>query len=77
MTIKTSRRGNIPPFIVMDILRAANQRHSEIGDVLHLELGQPSVGAPRQVIETAKRALDSNLLGYTEAFGLDSLRRAR
>ena len=42
MTLKASRRGNIPPFIVMDILRSANQRHSEIGDVLHLELAQTS-----------------------------------
>jgi len=75
VTLKASRRGNIPPFIVMDILRSANQRHSEIGDVLHLELGQPATGAPRQVIDTAKRALDEDPLGYTEAFGLLSLRR--
>lgn len=75
MTLKASRRGNIPPFIVMDILRSANQRNIERGDVLHLELGQPATGAPRHVIDTAKRALDADLLGYTEAFGLDSLRR--
>ena len=75
MTLKASRRGNIPPFIVMDILRSANRRHAEFGDVLHLELGQPATGAPRLVIDTAKRALDENLLGYTEAFGLMSLRR--
>ena len=74
MTLKTSRRGNIPPFIVMDILRSANQRHSEKGDVLHLELGQPATGAPKKVIEIAKRALEEDLLGYTEAFGLKSLR---
>ena len=59
----------------MDILRSANRRHAEFGDVLHLELGQPATGAPRLVIDTAKRALDENLLGYTEAFGLMSLRR--
>jgi aspartate/methionine/tyrosine aminotransferase len=75
VTLKASRRGNIPPFIVMDILRSANRRHAEFGDVLHLELGQPATGAPRLVIDTAKRALDENLLGYTEAFGLMSLRR--
>lgn len=59
----------------MDILQAANQRHVERGDVLHLELGQPATGAPRQVIETAKRALDEKLLGYTEAFGVMPLRK--
>lgn len=74
MTLKASRRGHIPPFIVMDILRSANQRQKERGDVLHLELGQPATGAPRQVIDAAKHALDKNLLGYTEAFGMMSLR---
>jgi aspartate/methionine/tyrosine aminotransferase len=75
VTLKASRRGNIPPFIVMDILQSANRRQIEKGDVLHLELGQPATAAPRAVIETAKEALDDNLLGYTEAFGLGSLRR--
>ena len=74
MALKSSRRGNIPPFIVMDIFRSANQRHSEKGDVLHLELGQTATGAPRQVIDIAKRALEDDLLGYTEAFGLMPLR---
>ena len=74
MALKISRRGAIPPFIVMDVLRAANQRQSERGDVLHLELGQPSTGVPRGVIDVAKEALDKDLLGYTEAFGLASLR---
>jgi aspartate/methionine/tyrosine aminotransferase len=59
----------------MDILRAANKRQSERGDVLHLELGQPATGAPQRVIDAAKRALDDNLLGYTEAFGIGSLRQ--
>ena len=75
MSIKVSRRGAIPPFIVMDVLREANQRQSEHGDVLHLELGQPATRAPQGVIESAKRALKNELLGYTEAFGIISLRR--
>lgn len=74
MALKVSRRGVIPPFIVMDVLRAANKRQAERGDVLHLELGQPATGAPKGVIECAKNALDNELLGYTEAFGLVPLR---
>ena len=58
----------------MDILRSANRRQVERGDVLHLELGQPATGAPGPVIDAAKRALDDHLLGYTETFGLESLR---
>ena len=75
MTIKVSKRGNIPPFIVMDVLRAANQRQAEGGDVLHLELGQPATGAPAGVIEAAHEMLDKDLLGYTEAFGMLSVRK--
>lgn len=75
MALKVSQRGAIPPFIVMDILRAANRRHEISGDVLHLELGQPATRAPDGVIEAAKRALEDDLLGYTEAFGLASLRQ--
>ena len=75
MAIKVSSRGNIPPFMVMDVLRAANQRQAEGEHVLHLELGQPATGAPPAVITAAKAALESHQLGYTEAFGLQSWRR--
>jgi len=75
MALKVSGRGGIPPFIVMDVLRAANAREAAGGDVLHLELGQPESGAPRAVIEAAQAALQGDRLGYTEAFGIDSLRR--
>jgi aspartate/methionine/tyrosine aminotransferase len=75
MVLKASRRGQIPPFIVMDVLREANRRQAAGKDILHLELGQPETGAPRAVIVAARRALDSNALGYTEAFGLMSLRQ--
>jgi aspartate/methionine/tyrosine aminotransferase len=75
MALKVARRGAIPPFIVMDVMRAANRRQAAGGDVLHLELGQPATAAPRAVIEAAKAALDRELIGYTEAFGLDTLRK--
>ena len=75
MVLKASRRGRIPPFIVMDVLREANRRQAEGADILHLELGQPETGAPRAVIEAARQALDTETLGYTEAFGIMSLRR--
>src|SRR5690242_8681250 len=74
MTLKVARRGAVPPFIVMDVLRAANRRKAAGGDVLHLELGQPATAAPQAVIDAAKAALDSDRIGYTEAFGLAALR---
>jgi aspartate/methionine/tyrosine aminotransferase len=59
----------------MDVLRAANKRAAEGHDVVHLEVGQPSTGAPSLVVEAAKAALDSDTLGYTDALGLPELRQ--
>ncbi|MFM2130350.1 MAG: hypothetical protein RL477_1896 [Pseudomonadota bacterium] len=76
MAIKASRRGRISPFIVMDVMAAANARAAAGFDVVHLEVGQPSTPAPAAVIARARAALGSDRLGYTEAFGLPSLRAA-
>jgi aspartate/methionine/tyrosine aminotransferase len=74
MPLKVARRGTIPPFIVMDVLRAANERAVAGSDVLHLEVGQPFTPAPAAVIDAAQAALRSDRLGYTEALGLSGLR---
>lgn len=67
-------RGDIDPFIVMDVMRAANAREASGAPVVHMEVGQPGTSAPRAVIEAAKMALDQDRLGYTEALGLPELR---
>ena len=74
MALKRSIRGQVPPFIVMDVMAEANRREAAGADVLHLEVGQPSTGAPSGVIEVAQAALVSDRLGYTEALGIESLR---
>jgi len=74
MSLKIARRGIVPPFIVMDVMRAASLREKTHGDVLHLEVGQPSTGAPRAAVEAAKRVMDRDPLGYTLALGIDPLR---
>jgi aspartate/methionine/tyrosine aminotransferase len=73
--LKVSRRGVVPPFIVMEVMRAANARQAAGGDVLHLEVGQPSTSAPAGVIAAAKAALSSDVIGYTEALGIPPLRQ--
>ena len=75
MPLKIARRGNVPPFIVMDVMRAANERAATGATVLHLEVGQPGTPAPRPVVEAARRALEVDNVGYTEASGRPSLRR--
>jgi len=72
---KVARRAEISPFYVMEVMRAAEQREMAGGEVLHLEVGQPSTPAPKAVIEAAHRALDEDVLGYTVAYGIDPLRR--
>jgi aspartate/methionine/tyrosine aminotransferase len=76
VSLKQSKRGSIPPFIVMDVMRAANAREIARADVIHLEVGQPSTPAPHGVLAAAERALRSDKLGYTDAFGIPPLRRA-
>lgn len=76
MALKVSARGQIPPFIVMDVMRAANERAATGADVLHLEVGQPSTGAPAGVIAAATAALRNDTLGYTDALGIPELRGA-
>ncbi len=78
MAIKASNRGQISPFIVMDVMRAANARdlaaRTPAERCVHLEVGQPGTPAPRAVRDAAKRALDDERLGYTDALGIPPLR---
>ncbi|MDF1585938.1 pyridoxal phosphate-dependent aminotransferase [Marinimicrococcus flavescens] len=69
-----SRRSGIAPFIVMEVLAAANARAAAGADVLHLEVGEPGGGAPEQALAAARAALGAGPLGYTEALGIPPLR---
>ena len=76
MALRPSRRGLVPPFIAMDVLRAANAREAAGAEVIHLEVGQPGSPAPKPVLEAARRALVSEPIGYTDALGIAPLREA-
>ncbi|NEW28042.1 pyridoxal phosphate-dependent aminotransferase [Nocardia cyriacigeorgica] len=71
-----SRRSTIPPFYVMDVWKAAAERARTHSDVLVLAAGQPSTPAPAPVLRATKIAIDAELLGYTETFGILPLRAA-
>ncbi|MCG5239984.1 pyridoxal phosphate-dependent aminotransferase [Azospirillum doebereinerae] len=74
---KVSKRGAIPPFFVMEVMRAAAEREAAGLEVLHMEVGQPSTGAPRRVVEAAANAVvGTDPLGYTGALGIPPLRAA-
>ncbi len=64
------------PFYVMRVLAAAGRRRRAGELVWDLAAGQPSTPAPGPVRAAAHRTLDSHILGYTEAPGIEPLRRA-
>jgi aspartate/methionine/tyrosine aminotransferase len=70
-----SARGNIPSFIVMDVMRAAQAQEAAGRSVIHMEVGQPGTPAPKAARLAAMRALESSTLGYTMALGEDALRK--
>lgn len=71
---RPSRRSDIAPFIVMEVLAAANARAATGADIVHLEVGEPADGAPAEAVAAATAALAAGSCGYTEALGLPALR---
>jgi aspartate/methionine/tyrosine aminotransferase len=79
MALKVGRGASAPPFMVMDVIAAANARAAALSPaaphVIRMEVGQPGTGAPAGALEAAVAAMRSgDALGYTEAFGRRSLR---
>ncbi len=71
--ILPSRRSEVPPFIVMDVMAAAAQVEAQGRHVVHMEVGQPFQPAPKTALEAARAALGGRI-AYTEALGMPSLR---
>jgi aspartate/methionine/tyrosine aminotransferase len=72
--LTASARGEVPPFIVMDVMAAAARIEAAGGRVGHMEVGQPVASAPKSAIAAAQAALASGRVAYTAALGIPSLR---
>ncbi len=72
--ITPSRRSDVPPFMVMDVMAAAADIEAAGGQVVHMEVGQPAACAPTHAIAAAQAALAQGRLGYTQSLGIPSLR---
>ena len=72
--MRNSSRSRVDPFIVMDVMEAARKAEEVGRHIIHMEVGQPSTGAPKGALEAVKTALDQDALGYTVALGLPALR---
>jgi aspartate/methionine/tyrosine aminotransferase len=73
--MQPSARSAVPPFMVMDVMAAAARLEAEGRSIIHMEVGQPAVGAPAPAVAAARAALGSAALGYTETLGLGALRQ--
>ncbi len=72
--LSASRRSDVPPFMVMDVMAAAERIEAAGGHVIHMEVGQPAAPAPRAALAAAHRALDAGRIDYTSALGTPALR---
>lgn len=73
--MRQSQRGQVDPFIVMDVMEAASRAEAQGRRIVHMEVGQPSTPAPRAALDTLGQAL-SQPLGYTIPLGMPELRAA-
>jgi aspartate/methionine/tyrosine aminotransferase len=73
--LQPSARSAVPPFMVMDVMVAAGRLEAQGRRIIHMEVGQPAVGAPAPAIAAARAALSSGPLGYTETLGIAALRQ--
>ena len=73
--LQPSARSAVPPFMVMDVMAAAGRLEAQGRRIVHMDVGQPAVGAPSTAVAAVRAALGSGPLGYTEALGIGTLRR--
>jgi aspartate/methionine/tyrosine aminotransferase len=77
--LKIGAAAAVPPFMVMDVIAAANARQAALAPgapgVIRMEVGQPGTGAPHGAVRAVEAALRGGApLGYTEALGMPALR---
>ena len=72
--MRTSRRAEVDPFIVMDVMEAARAAQEAGRHIIHMEVGQPGTPAPEGARAALMRAMAAGPLGYTVALGLPALR---
>ncbi len=71
--MRHSTRGDVDPFIVMDVMEAARKAEDAGRHIIHMEVGQPGTGAPAGARAVLANSL-ADPLGYTVSLGLPALR---
>lgn len=72
--MRVSRRGEVDPFIVMDVIKAAQAAEARGRSIIHMEVGQPGTAAPAAARAALAEAMEGEPLGYSVSLGLTALR---
>ncbi|SFQ27234.1 Aspartate/methionine/tyrosine aminotransferase [Roseivivax halotolerans] len=72
--MRNSRRGDVDPFIVMDVMEAARAAEDAGSHIIHMEVGQPGTAAPEAARRALAETMEADALGYTVALGMPALR---
>src|ERR1700742_120118 len=72
--LSASSRSDVPPFMVMDVMSAAERIEAAGGRVIHREVAHPAAPAPKTALAAARIALEGGRIDYTSALGIPSLR---
>jgi aspartate/methionine/tyrosine aminotransferase len=73
--MRISKRSDVDPFIVMDVMEAARAQEEKGRSIIHMEVGQPGTGAPKAAQAYLADQMAQDTLGYTVALGRPDLRR--
>jgi len=71
-----SKRSDVSPFLVMEVLEEAQRIEKTGADVVHLEVGEPDFDTPDCIKEAAEKAIRDGHTHYTHSLGLLELREA-
>ena len=72
--MKISKRGDVAPFIAMDVMEKAQEAIARGESVIRMEVGQPGTAATEGVLDAARQGLEKDVIGYTGALGIQALR---
>ena len=72
--MKKSKRSDVDPFIVMDVMESARIAEEKGKDIIHMVVGQPGTPAPKIAKDYIINEINKSNLGYTVSLGLPALR---
>ena len=72
--MRKSNRGDVDPFMVMDVMAAARLEEASGRSIIHMEVGQPGTAAPKMAQARLVSEMEVDALGYTVALGRIDLR---